>query len=66
MFSFKKGSYLFFSKFEDIKREFKSISWSNRKEIGQTVSVVMIFIFFTSVFLWIIDSILVYLITKIM
>ena len=61
---FHKYNY-FVSKFEDVKKEFRSISWSGRAEIWQTISIVMILIFFTSVFLWIIDSILVYLIAKI-
>ena len=64
MYFLRKYNY-FFGRIEEVKREFKSISWSSRKEIGQTISVVIIFIFLTSTFLWIIDSILVYFIAKI-
>ena len=64
MYFLRKYNY-FFGRIEEVKREFKSISWSRTKEIGQTRSVVIIFIFLTSTFLWIIDSILVYFIAKI-
>ena len=48
-----------------LKLELKSISWPNKKEINQTAVIIIAIISATSLILWIIDSILTYIISKI-
>lgn len=48
----------------DTRVEFSNISWASRDDVKQTVLVVMLIVFFTSLCLWIIDSILTYIISK--
>ena len=62
MFFLKKDNILL--KIKEIKKEIRNISWSDGKEITQTILIIFVLIFITSVFLWIIDSLLVYIIAK--
>ena len=48
----------------DTKIEFGNITWASRDDFKQTVLVVMLIVFFTSLCLWVIDSILTYVISK--
>lgn len=48
----------------DTKIEFGNITWASRDDVKQTVLVVMLIVFFTSLCLWVIDSILTYVISK--
>lgn len=62
MFFLKKDNILL--KIKEVKKEFRNITWSNGKEITQTILIVFVLIFIASIFLWIIDSLLVYIIAK--
>lgn len=50
--------------FRDIKFEFNSIKWIDKMDLRQTSFIILIIIFLTSLFLWIVDSILTYIVTK--
>jgi len=50
---------------QETKTELKNITWSKRKEIIQSTLAVLAIILCTSIVLWIIDSILTYIISKI-
>jgi len=50
---------------KDIKLEIKNIHWPEKKEINQTTLMVLIIVLSTSIILWIIDSLLTYIVSKI-
>ncbi len=54
----------FLVKVKEIKTEFDNITWSNKKELSQTSLMVVILIILVCVALWIIDSTLIYIVTK--
>lgn len=56
----------FFLILDNIKLEIKSISWPSKSDVKQTSLMVIAFVFFSSLILWIIDSFLTYIISKIM
>ncbi len=62
LLTIKKSQTLLF--FKDIKSEIKNIYWPKKKEINQTLLMVVIITLLTSITLWIIDSILTRIITK--
>jgi preprotein translocase subunit SecE len=49
----------------EIKLEIKNIQWPNKKEVNQSMLMVSIIIACSSVIIWLIDSILTFLISKI-
>jgi preprotein translocase subunit SecE len=49
----------------EIKSEIKNITWPNKKEINQSMLTVTIIIILTSLIIWIVDSILTFIISKI-
>ena len=57
--------YNLLSKLKEIKKEFLNVSWPDRKEINQTILIVVFLILLTSIVLWIVDTILINLISKI-
>jgi len=59
----KKKTYSFLN---NIKVEIKNIHWPTKKDVNQTTLMVVIIILLTSMTLWIIDSLLTYIISKIM
>lgn len=50
---------------KDIKTEIKQIHWPKKKDINQATLMVLLIVLLTSIILWIIDSILIYIISKI-
>ncbi len=50
--------------FKDVKLEFNNINWVDKSDLRQTAFIIVLIIFFTSLFLWIIDSILTYIVSK--
>ncbi|HIH2763662.1 MAG TPA: preprotein translocase subunit SecE [Candidatus Azoamicus sp.] len=50
--------------FKDVKLEFNNITWTDKADLRQTTFIILLIIFFTSLFLWIIDSILTYIVSK--
>lgn len=58
--------YKFLSKINEIKNEFKLIFWPNKREIIQTILMVIVVVILTCLFLWIIDAVLVYVISSIL
>jgi len=50
---------------KETRQEFKNITWSKRKETIQSTLAVLCIVFCTSIILWIIDSILTYIVSKI-
>lgn len=50
--------------FKDVKLEFNNINWTNKSDLKQTTFIILLIIFLTSLFLWIIDSILTYIVSK--
>ncbi|HFL8819550.1 MAG TPA: preprotein translocase subunit SecE [Candidatus Azoamicus sp. OHIO2] len=60
-FSYK---YEFLVKLKEIKNEFKHISFPTKREISQTILTVVILILLTCLCLWIIDSVLIYILSK--
>lgn len=59
-----KNNYNFL-KIKEIKSEIKNISWPERKDSFQTVLIVLIFILISMLFFYIIDSILIFVLSKI-
>jgi preprotein translocase subunit SecE len=53
-----------FEKLKETKNELKLISWPSKKEVNQTILIVLILIVLTSACFWFIDSILVYIISQ--
>lgn len=49
---------------KDVKLEFNNISWVDMADVRQTTFIILLIIFFTSLFLWIIDSTLTYIVSK--
>lgn len=53
-----------FFKIKEVNDEIKNISWPNKKDVTQTIIIVIIFIIFTILVLWMVDSILIYILSK--
>ena len=51
-----------FSYFRDSYGEYKKITWPNRDEITKFTAVTVVTVFIVSIFLWIVDSVLMRLI----
>ena len=51
--------------FKDVRLEFNNINWTDISELRQTAFIILLIIFCTSLFLWIIDSILTYIVSKV-
>jgi preprotein translocase subunit SecE len=49
----------------DLKSEIKNISWPDKKEVNQSMITVTLIIISSSLIIWLIDSILTFLISKI-
>lgn len=62
MFFLYKNNFL--QKINEIKNEFKIISWASKQEITQSILMVIVLVVLTCFCLWIIDSILVYAISR--
>jgi preprotein translocase SecE subunit len=60
------NKYYLSTKIKEVKKEIKTITWAPKKEISQTILIVIILVSLVSIFLWIIDSILMYFVSKIL
>lgn len=52
--------------FKEVRFEFNNISWASKSEVRQTTFVILIIVFLSSLFLWLVDSILTYIISKLL